>query len=347
MLLTIVTFIIVLGFLIFVHELGHFLAAKLVGIRVERFSLGFPPRMFGKKIGDTDYCISWIPLGGYVKMSGMVDESLDGEITGAPWEFQSKSLWQRFFVIIAGPAMNYLLAVFLFAAVIMTTGIGVPTGPIVGEVLPESPALAAGLQAGDRIVAINEQAVGSWDDVTREIHAMPEQTVALRLARGADTLLVQVTPRAEPGSRVGMIGIAPEIRIEKAGPIAAIGAGFSRTIYLTRRVGEAIGMLISGAESVKESLAGPVGIAKMVGEAAKIGFIPLIAFVAFLSLQLGLLNVLPIPVLDGGHLVFLLLEGVMRRPLSIKIRMVFQQIGMAFLLALMAFIIFNDIRKLF
>lgn len=343
---TLINFIIVLGVLIFVHELGHFLVAKWVGIRVERFSLGFPPRAFGKKIGDTDYCISWLPLGGYVKLSGMIDESLDEQITGASWEYQSKSLYQRFLVIFAGPAMNYMLAVLIFAGIALMHGIATPTGPVIGEVLPELPASRAGLQPGDRILFVQSTPVDTWDAFTQQIHASAEKELALTVARGGDTLTVAVTPQKDTSSNRGRIGVMQKFEIRQAGVLAALGYGVSHTVHLTKLVGQAVARMLSGQESVKDSLAGPVGIARMVGEMARSGWLPLLSFVAFLSMQLAILNILPIPALDGGHIVFLLLEGVMRRPVPVKARMVFQQVGMALLLALMVFIIFNDIRKL-
>lgn len=347
---TAIYFILVLSFLVFIHELGHFLLAKMVGIRVERFSIGFPPRMFGRKIGETDYCISWIPLGGYVKMSGMVDESMDATISGAPWEFMSKSVFQRFLVIFAGPAMNYLLAVVLFAAITWSQGERHPAGAVVQSVSENMPAALAGVQAGDRLLAIGETPVATTTDVKILIEQAGANTsIAMTLLRGADTVRVSAATEFNPELGRAVLGFSMRQAYEYSpvGPGAALASGFAETIHLTRMIGSAFARIFDGSESARDSLAGPVGIARMVGEVARTGMIPLLRFMAFLSLQLALLNMLPIPVLDGGHIVFLMLESIMRRPVSIRTRMVVQQIGMVFLLGVMVFVIFNDIRRLF
>lgn len=344
---TILAFIFVLGLLIFVHELGHFLVAKLVGIRVERFSLGYPPRMIGKKIGDTDYCISWLPLGGYVKMAGMIDESLDQKIEGQPWEFQSKSIGQRALVISAGPFMNVVLAVALFAGITYHAGIEEPVGPVVGSVLANSPADSLGLAAGDRILIINGISVQSWEAVTREIHSYPEQKIVIEWERDGVTMRGEVTPLRDKVQGIGLVGIRPLTHTRAAGLGESLMNGVNYTAFLTRLVGSSIWLIITGEESVKSGLAGPIAIAKMAGESARSGFDSLLNFTAFISLQLAILNILPIPVLDGGHLLFLFLEFVLRRPVSVRTRMVVQQVGMALLLALMVFIIINDIRRVF
>lgn len=344
---TILAFIFVLGLLIFVHELGHFLIAKLVGIRVERFSLGYPPRMIGKKIGDTDYCISWLPLGGYVKMAGMIDESLDQKVEGHPWEFQSKSIGQRALVISAGPLMNMLLAIGLFVGITYHAGIEEPVGPVVGSVLANSPADSLGLEEGDRILVIAGTPVASWEDVTREIHSCPEQKIVLEWERDGVTMRGEVVPRRDRVQGIGLVGIRPMTRTRQAGLGESVLNGVNYTVFLTRLVGSSIWLIVSGQESVKTGLAGPIAIAKMAGESARSGFDSLLNFTAFISLQLAILNILPIPVLDGGHLLFLLLEVVLRRPVSVRTRTVVQQVGMAVLLALMVFLIINDIRRVF
>ncbi len=346
---TAIYFILVLSILVFIHELGHFLLAKLVGIRVERFSIGFPPRMIGRKIGDTDYCISWIPLGGYVKMAGMVDESMETKISGAPWEFMSKNVFQRFLVIFAGPAMNYLLAVVLFAVVTWNQGERHPAGAFIQDVSENMPAQQAGIQPGDRLLAIGEEPVLTTTDVKILIEkAGTAAEIPMTLLRGTDTLRVTTAPVYDPELERAVIGFSMRQAYDYSpiGAGAALVSGFQETIRLTRMIGTAFARLFDGSESVRDSLAGPVGIAQMVGEVARTGTLPLLRFMAFLSLQLALLNLLPIPVLDGGHIVFLLFESVMRRPVSIRTRLVVQQIGMAFLLGVMVFVIFNDIRRL-
>jgi regulator of sigma E protease len=344
---TLLAFIFVLGLLIFVHELGHFLIAKLCGIRVERFSLGYPPRMIGKKIGDTDYCISWLPLGGYVKMAGMIDESLDQKIEGHPWEFQSKPVWQRALVIAAGPIMNVLLAVALFAGVTYHLGIQETIGPVIGEVVENMPAHSLGLQKGDKILNIDGTVVESWEAVTREIHRHPAEKIAIEWDRNGVLMRGEVTPVHDKTQGIGLVGIAPLTRTRAAGLGESLMNGVDYTVFLTRMFAISIWRLTTGQESIKSSLAGPVAIAKMAGDSARSGFDTLLRFTALISLNLAILNLLPIPVLDGGHLLFLFFELILRRPLSVRIRMVVQQVGMALLLALMVFIIINDIRRVF
>lgn len=343
-----IPFIFVLGLLIFIHELGHFILAKLVGIRVERFSMGFPPRLFGKKIGDTDYCISALPFGGYVKMSGMIDESMEKEaIKGEPYEFMSKPIWARVLVIAAGPAMNILLAIFIFAASFFFKGIMEIDSTFVGSVQANLPAQQAGIAAGDKIIRIGEQSVQKWEDLVQIIHNNADQPIQVTWQRNDSTFSALITPQKDPNHNIGLIGIAPKIVNRELGLLASVGMSFTRAWDLTRLVGTSLGMIFSGKVSIKEGLAGPVGIAKMAGEASKEGFLTLIMFAAFLSLNLGLLNILPIPVLDGGHLVFLGIEAIIRRPPSVKVRLITQQVGMAILLALMVYVIINDVTKFF
>lgn len=337
-------FIFVLGILVFIHELGHFLAAKWAGIRVERFSLGFPPRMFGKKIGDTDYCISWIPLGGYVKMAGMIDESFDEQIEGKPDEFSSKPIWKRAIVIGAGPFMNLLLAFALFSGIIYKEGLPEAV-PVIDSIIEKMPAEALGLQSGDRILSIAGKEIKTWEELTAAINSFPDSSVAIVWERSGARMEAQITPARDPDKNIGLIGIRPQSITRPVGMGEAMSASVMYGVLLTKEIGKTIGRLLSGQGSVKNELAGPVQIMKLAGDFAQKGFQKLLEFMALISLQLGLLNLLPIPVLDGGHLVFLGLEAVMRRPLSVKVRVVVHQIAMALLLALMVFITINDFRK--
>ena len=342
----ILVFIPVLGLLIFVHELGHFLAAKWAGIRVERFSLGFPPRMIGKKIGDTDYCLSWIPLGGYVKMAGMIDESMDAQIEGHPWEFMSKPVWKRFIVIAAGPFMNIVLAIAFFTVLNFFYGVpSVTEGTIIGQVIAKSPADSLGLQENDRIVAVNGESVATWEELTRRIHANPQKPILLAWERNDEMIQREVIPALDKNDQKGKIGIGPKIEMRPAGLGESLTLACASTWFVTREIGKFIGRLFTRQESVRENLAGPVKMMDMAFQFAKLGFDKLMNFVALISLQLALVNLLPIPALDGGHLLFLGIEGILRRPLSVRVRMVLQQVGMALLLLLMVFVVFNDFQK--
>ncbi|MDZ7292376.1 MAG: RIP metalloprotease RseP [candidate division KSB1 bacterium] len=344
----VLVFIPVLGLLVFVHELGHFLAAKWAGIRVERFSLGFPPRMFGKKIGDTDYCVSWIPLGGYVKMAGMIDESLDTKLEGQPWEFMSKSIWKRAIVISAGPIMNMVLALAFFTALYFHYGMPQASNePVVDQVIADSPAEKIGLQSNDRILSVNDQSVETWEQLTKLIHASPEKEIVIEWQRGNEKFHASVVPRRDPQDQKGKIGIAGRIEMRPAGLGESFVAACIYSWDITRKIGRFVGRLVSGKESVREGLAGPVQMMILAGQFAQEGFAQLVNFVALISLQLALLNILPIPALDGGHLLFLGLEAILRRPVSVRVRLVVQQIGMALLLALMIFIVINDFQKIF
>lgn len=412
-----------LGILVFVHELGHFILAKLVGIRVDRFSLGFPPRMIGKKIGDTDYCISWIPLGGYVKLAGMIDESMDKDaIKGEPWEFMSKPIYQRFMVILAGPVMNIGLAILIFGSIAYFSGIKEPVGLAVGHIkspqvaavtglqsgdmiikmndqpvltwaelgskskgldtirivferegiqyttvfaanyldsLPQTvpaivgdlqegfPGKAAGLQVGDRIISINERPIRTWEEMTEVIHSSPETPLQFVWLRQTDTLRATIIPKRQKlqDREIGLIGISLAVQEKDINLVQAIAYGGSYSWQITRLIGKSFKMIITGKQDFKEAFAGPIMIAKMAKDSAREGESNYIAFIAFLSLNLGLLNLLPIPVLDGGHLLFLTIEAIIRRPISPKAKLVIQQIGMALIIALMLFVIINDIRR--
>ncbi|MBN1481489.1 RIP metalloprotease RseP [candidate division KSB1 bacterium] len=345
-----IPFIFTLGLLVLVHEFGHFIVAKLVGIRVERFSIGFPPRLFGKKFGDTDYCISAIPLGGYVKLSGMIDESLDkGTIEGKPWEFMSKPVWARFLVIFAGPAFNILLAVFLYSGIILFTGINTtvePTYAVVGAVGEGTPAQSIGLQEGDRITKIDGYAIEMWDDLVKAVNSVGERDVNIEWMRDGQVFSDQIKPAFNPLTEKAQIGIMAVTKIQNVGLFRSVYYGALTTVDNTAMIFKSFGLLFSGKVPAKDALAGPIKIAEMTGQVAERGFVALLSFAAILSINLGLLNLFPIPVLDGGHIVLLSIEGITRRPISTKVKMAVQQVGMALLLALMVFVIINDFLKI-
>jgi regulator of sigma E protease len=345
--------ILVLGVLIFVHELGHFLVAKWSGIKVERFSLGFPPKMIGFTRGETEYCISWVPLGGYVKMAG--ENPDESEITGDPREFMSKSVMTRAGVILAGPVMNYVAAIILFAIVFFFWGRPTPDAEhvVVGPVIAGSPADSAGIKPGDVIVAIEHQPVKTFQEMASLVHVRPNQFVEVAWKRGDDVYSAVIatmtdTIKTESGadSAVGRIGIGMGYITEEMGPIDAIAGGFSQTFAVTGAMFKFLGDLFSGTISIR-MVSGPVGIAQMAGQVAREGFDMLLSFMALLSVNLAVLNILPIPILDGGHLVFLLFEKVRGRPLTIKQRAIAQQVGLALLLLLIVTVTYHDVLRLF
>jgi len=349
--INIISFIIVLGILVFVHELGHFLVAKRLGVKVERFSLGFPPKMIGKKIGDTEYCISWIPLGGYVKMAG---ENPDEEKERwEPWEFMGKHVWQRSLIIFAGPLMNFLLAIFVFWGVIFFSGKEIVhyDRTTIGIVGKDTPAEKAGLKEGDQILSVNGIEVENFKDMAKIIYEEVEKPVTLRWRSGDQffeseviTFKDQIRDQEGKIKEVGKIGVSPEFTIVRLSIFQAFYEGIGFTVSITVESVKFIIGLFTGAESLK-MVGGPIFIARIAGETAKLGLASFFSFLALLSVNLSIINILPIPVLDGGHLVFLGLEKLRGKPLSLKQRAIIQQIGLAFLLALIIYVSYNDILR--
>ncbi len=345
-----------LSILVFVHELGHFLAAKSVGIRVETFSLGFPPTIFKRKKGETEYAIGAIPFGGYVRMSGMIDESMDKSYeTTDPqkWEYRAKSTWQKIFVTIAGILMNLLLAVFIFALMTGIQGIAVTNPePVIDTVHEDTPAAQAGLQSGDRIVSLDGNRVQSWEEMAGYIRASGENEVSVEYRRDGRKFSVEVTPvlqkTIEDGNlvQVGMLGVSPEVTTEKAGFFRSVGQGFKTTGYWLKMTAVSLKLLITGQESFK-NVGGVVFIGQLAGESARAGILPFIGLIGILSVNLALLNILPIPGLDGGHIIIALIEGIMGREMKIRTKMAIQQLGMFLLFGLLILAIVNDIFRLF
>ena len=347
--------VLVLGILIFVHEFGHFIAAKIFRIRVDRFSMGYPPRMIGKKIGETDYCISWIPFGGYVKIAGMVDESFDKEQLEKPpqsWEFRSRPWYQKVLVVTAGPVMNIVLAFTIYTGAILYHGIGeVTPEPDVGAVLEGRPASLAGIQKGDRILSIDDQSIQTWEDMTDIIHNTPDVTLHIVWQRGDSILSAEIVPQREKSivggeiKEVGLIGIERSFTLRDANILEAVEGGAQSIYYIGKFMLMTIVKLIIGKESIR-SLAGPVFIAKMAGESARSGLDSLIGFLALLSLNLGILNLLPIPVLDGGHLVLIHIEGIIRHDIPMKVKLLIQQVGMFLILGITILVLYQDIIRI-
>lgn len=428
--LTLLAFAFVIGVLVFVHELGHYLAARRVGVRVLAFSIGFGPRLLGFTRGGTEYKIAAIPLGGFVKMAG---ETAEDQRSGAPDEFLSKSKWERFQVLIAGPAMNIALAILVLWGVLMQ-GADIPAyrdmAPVVGAIEADAPALKAGVQVGDRILRVDDRAVETWDDFLMTVAGKARREVTLLVDRGGQRQSLSVVPTAEGKYEIGDIGVLPathpHIRsvttgepADKAGlkaedvilavngetvsfarqlreliskhegrPIAirfsrngqtqeltitpvqrapkefAIGIGISDQLThvdpgvfealkmsvvqnweATGLIFRTLGGLFTGETSPRQ-LMGPVGIASLSGESAEAGILPLLGLLASISLNLGLLNLLPIPVLDGGHILILLLEGIARRDFSMRVkeRMLFA--GFVLLMLLMVTVIYNDLTRI-
>jgi len=355
MILTILSFIFVIGVLVFVHELGHFLAAKSVGVRVEKFYLGFNFWGLGwKKIyKGTEYGIGLFPMGGYVKVAGMIDESMDVETTGAPDEFKSKNMFQKIWIMSAGVIMNFLLAVLIFSHLTYHNGIDDPDPrAIIGDVYPEFPADSLGLKAGDEILSIDEISIANWEAMTKQIQSKPEQKIKITWLRNGienhGNVITKSNPQLVKDELIdmGMIGIMPLLHHREADFLESISIGMSQTAHVLSLTARSLFALVKGNVSMKE-MAGPIMIAKIAGETASVGFSALLGLMAFISINLGFINILPIPGLDGGHVIIALIEGIIRRDLPIKIKMGIQQIGILLLLLLFITIMINDVQRLF
>jgi regulator of sigma E protease len=347
MITTILATIFVLGVLVFFHELGHFLVAKKVGIRVEKFSLGFPPSILSKKWGETIYAIGLIPLGGYVKMAG---EQPGEESNGAPWEFMSKSVWKRSMVIAAGPIMNFILAIVVLTGLYIFRGKEVEA-VYIGQVTPGSPAEMAGLKNGDMIVSVDGVEVKNFFEMSDIVSKKIEKPITFNWKRGGELLSATITTMKEKAVTskgdtidVGKIGVGSHAVFEKLNIFAASAAGARQAVTYVGMVFDFVRGLITRTVAPSE-IGGPIIIGRLAGATARAGFDILLEFLALLSVNLAVLNILPIPLFDGGHLVFLLIEKLKGSPLSLKTRMVVQQVGMAFLLILIIFVTFNDITR--
>ena len=427
---SVLAFLFVLGVLVFVHELGHYLMARRIGVRVLTFSLGFGPKLINYRRGETDYCVSAIPLGGYVKMAG---ENPDDQRSGADDEFLSKPKWQRFQVMIMGPAMNIILAIIVMTFVLYQ-GAEVPAyeqhAPVIATVSSDSPAERAGIEVGDLILEVSERPVETWEDFFISVMPRAGQEIPVTFARDSERLTVNVTPDAKSQFEMGDIGVLPEMNSqvrrvspgapadlsgivpgdvivgvnggiitqerplirtinqsadieitlmirregreieisvtpEKRGDIGLIGVELSpyelRTIQpgflqsfvmsLERNrdwsglIFQTLGGLLTRETSPKQ-LMGPVAIAQLSGGAAEVGWIALFTLMAMISLNLGILNLLPIPVLDGGHIFIMALEGITRRDFSVRLKEKVMLVGFVLLMTLMLTVIYNDLMRI-
>jgi len=350
---SIFSLIIVLGVLIFFHELGHFLVARLLGVGVEKFSLGFGPKLFGKMIGITEYRISAIPLGGYVKMVG---ESPDSELdpSDIPISFTHKHVFKRILIVAAGPLFNMLLALIIFFGIFQISGLLI-LKPGIGEVNEGTPAFMAGLKKDDLVVSIDGVDISSWEDMANAIMESKGKTLAISVLRGDTILTKDVAPEVKQFKNIFnedvdryVIGITAsgEVTRKDLNFFQAFSESFIQTYQITALTIKGVVKLFQGTVSPK-TLSGPIMIAQMAGQQAKEGVVNLIFFIALISINLAILNFLPIPVLDGGHLLFFFIEAVKGSPVSLKIREISQQAGIFVLILLMIYVFYNDIARVF
>ncbi|NOZ64402.1 MAG: RIP metalloprotease RseP [Caldiserica bacterium] len=347
MITTLLATVFVLGVLIIFHELGHYLAARKVGVKVERFSVGFGPVIFRIKRKETEYTLSLIPLGGYVKLAGESRE----EAKGKEDEFYSKPCGMRMFIVAAGPFMSFFLGFLIF---FFTFSFGYPViKPVVGKVLPDYPAQAAGLKPGDLIVKVQGRKIDSWEKMASIIRRSGNVPLSLEVMRAGKNVRITVVPAREKTKdiwgkevEVPVIGITPsgDYFVKRDPPWTAFYLSARKTLDFSIIFLKAIGKLIVGQVSFKQ-LGGPILIAQMAGEEARQGFLPLVLFAAFISINLGVVNLIPLPVLDGGYIFLLFLEKIRRRPISKKVEMVLQQVGIALLIFLMLMVTYNDIAR--
>ncbi len=340
--------ILALGMVVVIHEIGHLVVALKLGVRVEKFTVGFGPELFGwTSKRNIRYAVCAVPLGGMVKMAGEFQDERKNE----PDEFFAQAWYRRILIALAGPAMNYVLAFVLFALVAGFAGVMQPsTHPIIGTVIPTLPADVAGFKENDRILSINNTSLSSWTEMASFIHKHPEKKLTVKLERpvvdskGPRTLTLTLTPKLDTQSGVGLIGIMPKVDKIMPGPAGSLKAAWKDVKAWTLQPLRYLSMKIRSWEGPKE-LSGPLGIAHMVTKATREGFSYVIYLIAIISTGLGLFNLFPIPVLDGGHVLLYTMEGILRRPLSRRVMQVANAIGLSFVLIIFLYASYQDILR--
>lgn len=359
--MTILVFLVVLTVLVLIHELGHFFVAKKFNIKVEEFGIGLPPRAWGKKIGETIYSVNWLPIGGFVKLYGE-DEAGAGKfkikssklnLLNRNRAFFSRPWWQRFLVGFAGVFMNFVLAVAIFSFLFAVVGTGVPRDEVlINQIVAGSPAEKAGLREGDVVQSINNKKITSTNQLVSETRRHLGEEVILLVKRGSAVLFVEVVPRKDFPKDQGPLGIAiaQNFEIKKypwyEAPFAGVAEAFKVAGLIIGGLGTLLYQLITSG-AVPKDVAGPVGIAQLTGQFVQIGPFAVLSFVALLSINLAILNVLPIPALDGGRLFFILIEAVTGRKVNQRFESLAHAVGMAILLGLIALVTLHDLTRLF
>ncbi|MBS4031408.1 MAG: RIP metalloprotease RseP [Clostridiales bacterium] len=336
--LTFIASVVIFGLLIFFHELGHFIVAKRLGIGVIEFAIGFGPKAMSRQIGETVYSLRVFPLGGFVRLVGEDPEEVEED-----GSFQKQPVWRRFAVIVSGPVMNFILAVLLFSLIYFAF-IGVPVyqSTAIGELLPGGRAEQAGLMAGDRITSVAGEEVGKWLDLVALINAHPDTEIIIEFERENQLQSITVTPQRDPQAGIGLIGIWPQTRMFAVFP--SLSLGITHTVSFLRFIAVSIVKMITGRAPA--DVVGPVGIIQIVGEVARTGVVNLLSLAAIISLNLGFLNLLPIPALDGSRLMFLVVEGIRGRPVDPHKESFVHFVGFTVLILLMIVIAYRDLVRL-
>lgn len=339
MIYTFIAPIIVFAVIVIVHEWGHFITAKLTGMKVEEFAVGFGPVLWSIKKGETLYSFRIFPLGGFNKIMGM-----DREYTEDPRAFSNRQVWQRLLVISAGAICNIALAFIIFSGIIWSTGVETfPDKPIIGAIATDSPALKSGLQVGDVITSIDNHKIAKWSDILGILQGKENTVLEIFIVRDGIEKAITIIPEIRDERAV--LGISPQLEKQSVTLSQAIQLGFEKCIKDFISIGEGLSSMILGNNTAQ--VAGPIGVARLAGTIANHGMIPLLMFVAILSLNLGFLNLLPIPLLDGGLLLLTILEGICRKPLPNKVLFYIQCTGIFILGGLFLYATINDITALF
>ncbi|MGE1063302.1 RIP metalloprotease RseP [Megasphaera paucivorans] len=339
MLVTIAATVFVFSVIVFVHELGHFMTAKATGMQVDEFAIGFGPKIYSYQYGPTLYSLRAIPLGGFNRISGMSEEE---ELTAT--SFLSKGVSSRLFVIAAGAAMNFILAIFIIWGLMFTIGTkDISSEPIVGSVMTDSAASAAHIEKGDRIIAISGISIEKWSDISAAVAQHSQEVLTVTVQRNNENIDLTMIPKLEAQTQRPIIGVVPVIITQNHG-------FFESAVLSVERTGQICKMMIVGlyhmaAGTEKADIAGPIGVAQLAGQVASLGFVNLLMFTAFLSINLGIINLLPIPMLDGGYIILLILEGVTRRRLPARALYYMQMVGMCILAAVFIFAMMQDISR--
>lgn len=357
---TLIIAVVILGFMIFIHEFGHFITAKMSGMRVEEFSIGMGPHIYETTKGDTLYSLRIFPFGGYVRVTGeaYTEESEDttAEILDPddPRRYPNRPIWQRFIFCLAGSGMNYLTALVLFTALICSMGLADTDAVLDNEIsiiVQGGAAESAGLLAGDKIIAVGDTAVTTWEEMSLALNAQADgSAMQITIERDGENKIVTITPQYDESRQSYLLGVSKTYPRREVGLSEGLSLGFQDTVDFSKSLLVAVGRLVSGEVSITdedEGLTGPVGIVMIIDEFAQEGFLYLVSLTAMLSLNLAIFNLLPIPGLDGSKILFLLIEAVRGRKVAPEKENLINMIGFVFIMGLVLFVTYNDILRLF